>query len=171
MSVLEQILYATESDPCLPPAVITGPTSGIGEQFAHQLAKAGFNVFLVSRSQAGLDKVASEIRALVVRRLAPAPRLTTSAAEAKVKGVQTRTLAIDLSQQGEDREKGFRKLDEQLGGLEVGVLGEYWGARPGSVRERTLTNTGQSTMPGCRSIRRRLLPKPPSPRWTRSFRW
>lgn len=43
-------------------AVVTGATAGIGEQFAHQLARAGFSVLLVSRTQSKLDAVASELK-------------------------------------------------------------------------------------------------------------
>lgn len=42
-------------------AIVTGSTSGIGEEFAYQLAARGFNVALVSRTQSSLDTVAKEI--------------------------------------------------------------------------------------------------------------
>ncbi|GMM50303.1 ketoreductase [Starmerella bacillaris] len=42
-------------------AVVTGPTAGIGEQFAHQIAAAKFNVALVGRNQEKLDTVAKEL--------------------------------------------------------------------------------------------------------------
>ena len=42
-------------------AVITGPSNGIGEEFSHQLAKQGFNICLVGRSQERLDKVAKAL--------------------------------------------------------------------------------------------------------------
>ena len=41
--------------------VVTGCTSGIGESFAKQLGKAGFNVLLVSRNKQVLDQLAQEI--------------------------------------------------------------------------------------------------------------
>ncbi|KAG8904069.1 hypothetical protein FRB99_002340, partial [Tulasnella sp. 403] len=44
-------------------AVVTGATDGIGREFAMQLAKAGFNVFLASRSPEKLAAVAAEIEA------------------------------------------------------------------------------------------------------------
>lgn len=42
-------------------AVITGASDGIGRQFAIQLAKAGFNVFLIARSEDKLKNVAMEV--------------------------------------------------------------------------------------------------------------
>lgn len=43
-------------------AVITGSTSGIGKEFAKQLAKQGLNVVLVSQSQTKLEETADEIK-------------------------------------------------------------------------------------------------------------
>ena len=42
-------------------AVVTGATDGIGKEFAFQLAKAGFNILLVSRTAEKLKTVAAEI--------------------------------------------------------------------------------------------------------------
>ena len=39
-------------------AVVTGASEGIGEEYALQLAKSGFNLVLISRTQANLEKVA-----------------------------------------------------------------------------------------------------------------
>lgn len=44
-------------------AVVTGATDGIGKEFALQLAKRGFNVFLASRTTAKLQAVQEEIGA------------------------------------------------------------------------------------------------------------
>ena len=44
-------------------SVVTGATDGIGKEFALQLAKAGFNILLVSRSEEKLKATAEEIGA------------------------------------------------------------------------------------------------------------
>lgn len=41
--------------------VVTGATDGIGREFALQLAKSGFNIFLASRSPEKLNGVATEV--------------------------------------------------------------------------------------------------------------
>ena len=47
-------------------AVVTGATDGIGKEFAFQLAKAGFNILLVSRTADKLKTVAADIGELFV---------------------------------------------------------------------------------------------------------
>ena len=44
-------------------AVITGASKGLGESFAHALAQAGANLFLIARREEGLIRVCEEIRA------------------------------------------------------------------------------------------------------------
>ena len=63
-----------------PWAIVTGATSGIGREFADQLADLGLNLVLVSRRQDALDGVAASL--------------------SKRTGVETRTLALDLSEPG-----------------------------------------------------------------------
>ncbi|CAD6935883.1 unnamed protein product [Tilletia controversa] len=81
-------------------AVVTGATDGIGREFALQLAKAGFNIFLASRSAEKLGKVAAEI-------------------ELAVPGIKTKTEAIDFSR-GDNRE--YDALQAGLADLTIGVL-------------------------------------------------
>ncbi|TFK62325.1 3-ketoacyl-CoA reductase [Pluteus cervinus] len=81
-------------------AVITGATDGIGKEFAFQLAKAGFNVFLVARNNRLLESTASEI-------------------EKKYPGVSTKIHSIDFSTQ---EEASYVSLGAAFSGLDVGVL-------------------------------------------------
>lgn len=68
-------------------ALITGASDGIGKQYALQLAKAGFNVILVSRTASKLQALSSEI--------------TSSNSD-----VHTEILAMDFSKnQGSDYDK------------------------------------------------------------------
>jgi 17beta-estradiol 17-dehydrogenase / very-long-chain 3-oxoacyl-CoA reductase len=57
-------------------AVITGASDGLGKAFAQDLARYGFNLILVSRTQSKLDRLKDELQAL---------------------GVQARTVVADLS--------------------------------------------------------------------------
>ncbi|ODV83105.1 hypothetical protein CANARDRAFT_203854 [[Candida] arabinofermentans NRRL YB-2248] len=42
-------------------AVVTGASDGIGKEFSTQLAKKGFNIVLISRTQSKLEKLANEL--------------------------------------------------------------------------------------------------------------
>ncbi|KAJ9101778.1 hypothetical protein QFC21_003117 [Naganishia friedmannii] len=79
-------------------AVITGCTSGIGESFAKQLAKAGFNVLLVSRNKRVLDELAQEIGTKY--------------------NVQTKVVAIDLAA----KDVSFEEIESAIQLIQVGVL-------------------------------------------------
>lgn len=57
-------------------ALITGASDGLGKAFAQELARHGFNLILVSRTQSKLDRLKGELQAL---------------------GAQVRTVAVDLS--------------------------------------------------------------------------
>ncbi|CCG84133.1 protein of unknown function [Taphrina deformans PYCC 5710] len=80
-------------------AVITGASDGIGAEFATQLAKAGFNVLLVSRTQSKLDSLAEGLSTKY--------------------GIMTKTLAMDASA---IKESDFERLAELTKDLEIGVL-------------------------------------------------
>uniref|UniRef100_A0A3Q2CDU9 Hydroxysteroid (17-beta) dehydrogenase 12b n=1 Tax=Cyprinodon variegatus TaxID=28743 RepID=A0A3Q2CDU9_CYPVA len=78
-------------------SVVTGATDGIGKAYAEELARRGFAIVLISRSQEKLDDVSKAI--------------------ASKCGVETKTIAADFS-----ATDIYTKIDEDLAGLEVGVL-------------------------------------------------
>lgn len=80
-------------------AVVTGASDGIGAEFSTQLAKAGFNILLVSRTQSKLDTLAES---LVTKY-----------------GVQTKTLSMDASA---IKESDFEKLGALAKDLDVTIL-------------------------------------------------
>ncbi|ETN42502.1 uncharacterized protein HMPREF1541_01659 [Cyphellophora europaea CBS 101466] len=77
-------------------AVVTGASDGIGKEFALQLARKGFNLVLVSRTQSKLEALAKSIE-----------------------GVEVETLAIDFSK---PTETDYVHLENVLGGKQVAVL-------------------------------------------------
>ncbi|VDN34042.1 unnamed protein product, partial [Gongylonema pulchrum] len=81
-------------------AVVTGATDGIGKGYAFELARSGFSILLISRTQSRLDEVKNEI-------------------EQKT-GVQVRTIVFDFS--NPDLENYERLLVPQIQQLDVGVL-------------------------------------------------
>ncbi|KAF8893897.1 3-ketoacyl-CoA reductase [Infundibulicybe gibba] len=81
-------------------AVVTGASDGIGKEFSFQLAKAGFNIFLVARNPQLLTATASDI-------------------ENKYPGAQTQTHSIDFSK---NDEVAYNKLTKAFEGLDIGVL-------------------------------------------------
>uniref|UniRef100_A0A673BY92 Hydroxysteroid (17-beta) dehydrogenase 12b n=1 Tax=Sphaeramia orbicularis TaxID=375764 RepID=A0A673BY92_9TELE len=78
-------------------AVVTGATDGIGKAYAEELARRGFSIVLISRSQEKLDEVSKAI-------------------ESKC-GVETKTIAADFS-----ATDIYSKIEDGLSGLEIGVL-------------------------------------------------
>ncbi|KAI4830001.1 hypothetical protein KUCAC02_001655, partial [Chaenocephalus aceratus] len=77
--------------------VVTGATDGIGKAYAEELARRGFAIVLISRSQEKLDDVSKAI--------------------ASKCGVETKTIAADFS--GVDI---YSRIEDGLAGLEIGVL-------------------------------------------------
>lgn len=77
-------------------AVITGASDGIGKEFALQLAREGFNLLLVSRTQSKLDALA-----------------------ASISGVDVSTLAIDFSR---PTETDYAHLQTAVEGKTVAIL-------------------------------------------------
>lgn len=80
-------------------AVITGASDGIGKEYAIQLAKKGYNILLVSRTQSKLDALAGEIE--------------------QASHVETKTLAMDFAA---DKEADYVKMKQMVDQLDVSVL-------------------------------------------------
>lgn len=80
-------------------AVVTGASDGLGKEYALQLAKRGFNVLLVSRTQAKLEALAQDIKTQY--------------------GVQARFLALDFSA---DSEENYAAIAQAVADLPVTVL-------------------------------------------------
>ncbi|XP_036391097.1 very-long-chain 3-oxoacyl-CoA reductase-A [Megalops cyprinoides] len=78
-------------------AVVTGATDGIGKAYAEELARRGFAMMLISRSQEKLDDVAHSL-------------------ESRFK-VETKTIAVDFGSIDI-----YPKIEAGLAGLEIGVL-------------------------------------------------
>uniref|UniRef100_A0A914EGP9 Uncharacterized protein n=1 Tax=Acrobeloides nanus TaxID=290746 RepID=A0A914EGP9_9BILA len=82
-------------------AVVTGSTDGIGKSYAVELARRGFNIVLISRTQSKLDEVKQEILQ-------------------KTPNVEVRTISFDFTNANlADYEE---KIVKQLNGVDVGVL-------------------------------------------------
>ncbi|MEV6162225.1 SDR family NAD(P)-dependent oxidoreductase [Streptomyces sp. NPDC052052] len=79
-----------------PWAVIAGGSEGVGSSFAHQLADAGINLVLIARKPGPLNETAEELRA---------------------KGVEVRTLELDLLDPA-----ALSSVRAVTDGLEVGLL-------------------------------------------------
>ncbi|KAK2164026.1 hypothetical protein LSH36_70g05033 [Paralvinella palmiformis] len=86
----------------LPPVfkswLVTGATDGIGKGYAHELARKGINVLLISRSPEKLIDVAKEIE--------------------KKYGVKTKSLAYDFS----DDDSIYQSIKRGVTGLDIGIL-------------------------------------------------
>mmetsp|Transcript_15659 Transcript_15659/g.17390 ORF Transcript_15659/g.17390 Transcript_15659/m.17390 type:complete len:323 (+) Transcript_15659:19-987(+) len=82
-------------------AIVTGASGGLGSEFSKQLAKAGFNIVLISRRQGELDKVETEIKT-------------------SYPNVQTKTIAADFA--ANSTPEFYKDIEKQLSSLEVSVL-------------------------------------------------
>ncbi len=80
-----------------PWALVTGASSGIGEQFARHIALRGVNVVLVARRLARLTRLANELR--------------------ETTGIQTRVLNIDLS-----TPDFLQRIEAATNDLQIGLL-------------------------------------------------
>lgn len=80
--------------------MVTGASDGLGKEFALQLARADFNILLVSRTASKLDTLSNEITS-------------------KFPSVQTKTLAMDFAR---NDDSDYEKLKELVDELDVSVL-------------------------------------------------
>src|SRR5580704_4570700 len=88
-----------------PWALVAGASEGVGAAYARAMAERGLNVILLARRQAALDDLASSIRAAI--------------------GVQTRTVAVDLTEPD-----AMTRIVDATSGLDVGMLMYCAGADP-----------------------------------------
>lgn len=100
--------------------VITGATDGIGKEFALQLAKKKFNVFLISRTASKLEAVAEEIGKRK-RKHSKKPYLSLPFFIASQYGVETKCFAMDFTK---GNPEDFSKVGDILNSIRVGVLGK-----------------------------------------------
>ncbi|XP_063110087.1 17-beta-hydroxysteroid dehydrogenase type 3-like [Cavia porcellus] len=106
-------------------AVVTGATSGIGKAYAHELARRGLDIVLISRSLSKLEQEAREIE--------------------RLHGRSTRIIQADFTGGLEI----YGAIEAGLRGLEIGVLvnnvGMAYGGRGGVFRKLLdLEDLGQS---------------------------
>ena len=94
-----------------PVALITGPTSGLGEGFARRYAADGYDLVLVARNVERLDRLASELR-------------DEAGAQVEVIAADL-SVAADRSAVGERLRSGVRVLVNNAG---FGTSGEFWTA-------------------------------------------
>jgi len=81
-------------------AAVTGSSDGIGKSYALQLAKAGFNVMLISRTQSKLTDVANEIKTA-------SPK------------VETKVITIDLAKA---TDADWKRLQQEFSSVKLGML-------------------------------------------------
>src|SRR5271169_454682 len=88
-----------------PWVVIAGASEGMGAEYARMLAEQGLNCVLVSRRRPALDELAAEL--------------------VRDRGIETRVIALDLSQAD-----AGRRLFDACADLEVGLYISNAGADP-----------------------------------------
>ncbi|PYH90212.1 NAD(P)-binding protein [Aspergillus ellipticus CBS 707.79] len=81
-------------------AVVTGASDGLGKEFALQLARANFNILLVSRTASKLDTLRDELKT-------------------KFPAVQTKSLAMDFAR---NQDSDYEQLKALVDELDVAVL-------------------------------------------------
>jgi 17beta-estradiol 17-dehydrogenase / very-long-chain 3-oxoacyl-CoA reductase len=79
---------------------VTGASDGIGKEFSLQLARAGYNILLVSRTESKLTTLATEITS-------------------KYPSTQTKTLAMDFAA---NKDSDYARLEDIVSGIDIAVL-------------------------------------------------
>ncbi|XP_028654032.1 very-long-chain 3-oxoacyl-CoA reductase-B-like [Erpetoichthys calabaricus] len=92
------MVWKTDLKPFGKWAVVTGATAGIGEAYAHELARRGLNIVLISRNMKKLKNVAAEIKRQHNR--------------------DTQIIQADFT----EGLSLYDSIEEQLKGLEIGIL-------------------------------------------------
>ncbi|XP_066445425.1 very-long-chain 3-oxoacyl-CoA reductase-like [Eleutherodactylus coqui] len=95
-------------------AVVTGATDGIGKAYALELAKRGMDVVLISRTMEKLERVAAEIE--------------------KESGCKIKCIQADFT----NGSHIYRKVQEELKGLDIGVLVNNVGMKISEISSKFL---------------------------------
>jgi short-subunit dehydrogenase len=80
-----------------PWAIVTGASSGIGVEFARQLAAYGFNLIMIARRKENMEALGAEL--------------------SEHYGIQYKVLGLDLAKEG-----FYAEVEEAMEGLDVGLL-------------------------------------------------
>ncbi|MGQ0629777.1 MAG: SDR family NAD(P)-dependent oxidoreductase [Sporichthyaceae bacterium] len=101
----------------MPTALITGPTSGIGNVFARRLAQTGWDLVLVARDSERLERVADDLRAAHGRQIEVLPAdLAEAGARARVAArLAEAERPVDLLVNNAGYAVGHRFLDHEFG--------------------------------------------------------
>jgi len=97
-------------------ALITGASEGIGKAYAFELAKRGFNVILLSRSEVKLEKVANAIRKYISFNL---DRMKLCQKTGDLYYVKTKVIVIDFSKLSLEI---YKALKDSLQDLNIQML-------------------------------------------------
>jgi len=123
----------------MPTALVTGASTGIGAAFARRLAADGYDLVLLARDEARLEKVAAQVRA--------------------ASGVGAQVLAVDLAQ-AQSRQAAIDRLtdpaqpvDLLVNNAGVATSGEFW-----TVPDETLHRQLELNVTAVMALSRAVLP-------------